>query len=227
MLSVGTGSPANKPILLLPEACLHLRVLFLLCHHQPSRQGSSQLMCLPKLPNSNPPPEQKQLLLHILGSPGCHIVGAPWLLVFCLLSAWHCLLPDTLSRSISCPGLWSSPSSWALSVSQGFILGSLLADLAHLCDSVIVLISVPLAQASLEIHLQIPSSLSLPGCVSLGLMVLTLKCSRHPRPHLLLICPALPLISHLHHCNSLYMVALTRPSPTLVHQPHSHNATFP
>lgn len=76
-------------------------------------------------------------MLHILGSPGYHVVEPPQLLVSCLSSAWPRLLPDTAgSHSISYLGLRSSPSSLTLRCFPGPAVGPLPADLASLCDSV-------------------------------------------------------------------------------------------
>lgn len=94
MLSLGIILPHTNPPSFRRPASIS-RVLVPTHHQQPSQQGSSQLARLPK-PTDSTPPMMKATLLHILGSPGCHMAVSQ-LLVSCLSSAWHCLLPDTLS----------------------------------------------------------------------------------------------------------------------------------
>lgn len=64
-----------KPTLFLPQACLHPHVLFLPCHHQPSRQG----VLSPCVSLSSPilPPQDESGSCYTSGSPGCHMVEAP------------------------------------------------------------------------------------------------------------------------------------------------------
>lgn len=136
MLSLGIILPhTNPPSFRRPASISH--VLVPTHHQQPSQQGSSQLARLPK-PTDSTPPMMKATLLHILGSPGCHMAESQ-LLVSCLSSAWHCLLPDTVSwfSSQAAPFHLILVLSFFLKhlgSSWDYILGSPLADLAHLRD---------------------------------------------------------------------------------------------